>query len=86
MFSTHLIGKWGLGFCAESMTPQNRGYDGFDGSYDHVDGFTLTRDGVVDLSVDTNGTFSSKVFGDKVVCYQKLSFCLPFGFLNLSSI
>ena len=49
------------------MVPENRGYDGFDGTYGHVDGFTLTRDGVVDLNLDTNGTFSSALYGDKAV-------------------
>ena len=49
------------------MVPENRGYDGFDGTFGHVDGFTLTRDGVMDLNLDTNGTFSSALFGDKAV-------------------
>ena len=32
-YSTHGFGKWHLGFCSESYTPLNRGFDTFDGLF-----------------------------------------------------
>ncbi|CAH3182779.1 unnamed protein product [Porites lobata] len=32
-YSTHMIGKWHLGFCSWSYTPLNRGFDSFYGIY-----------------------------------------------------
>ena len=44
-YSTHMIGKWHLGYCAWEYTPTRRGFDSFYGTYLGVlDHWTHTRD------------------------------------------
>ncbi|CAH3181358.1 unnamed protein product [Porites lobata] len=49
-YSTHMIGKWHLGFCSWSYTPLYRGFDSFYGIYlgagDH---YTHETAGILDL-------------------------------------
>ena len=39
-YSTHLVGKWHLGFCNDAMVPTSRGFDTFYGMYLGVGTYT----------------------------------------------
>ena len=70
-YSTHLVGKWHLGFYKWPYVPTKRGFDtayGFwDGAEDHFD---HSRDGVVDFRdnlepvFDLNGTYATNAYVD----------------------
>lgn len=69
-YSTHLVGKWHLGFCDWKYTPTYRGFDSFYGFYNAVEGYYShigKRDGYdfrdnekVDWSA--KGTYSTNLF------------------------
>ena len=70
-YSTHLVGKWHLGFYKWPYVPKKRGFDtayGFwDGAEDHFD---HSRDGVVDFRdnlepvFDLNATYATNAYVD----------------------
>ncbi|CAH3114504.1 unnamed protein product [Porites lobata] len=72
-YSTHLVGKWHLGFYKWPYVPTKRGFDtayGFwDGAEDHFD---HSRDGVVDFRDNLepvfhlNGTYATNAYVDRV--------------------
>ena len=69
-YRTSFIGTWGLGFCDESMKPENRGFDSFFGSFDKIDGFSLERDQArdfTDFNQKPNNTFVNELYGDKAI-------------------
>jgi len=77
-YSTHMIGKWHLGFCNEAYLPLNRGFDTFYGFYcgggdhyahsipdqvDPVPGYDFYDQETIDQSA--NGTYSSYLFAER---------------------
>ena len=42
-YSTHMIGKWHLGFCSLKYTPTKRGFDSFVGTYGGIDSYYTFR-------------------------------------------
>ncbi|CAH3181299.1 unnamed protein product [Porites lobata] len=71
-YSTHMIGKWHLGFCSWSYTPLYRGFDSFYGIYlgagDH---YTHELGGILDLHddgtpvEDKNGVYSTYLYAEQ---------------------
>ncbi|XP_042856677.1 arylsulfatase B-like [Penaeus japonicus] len=73
-YSTHLVGKWHLGYCNWAYTPTERGFDTFYGFYQgsqfHFNhsatgGYDFRDQKEVDFSA--NGTYSTHLFGDRAV-------------------
>lgn len=67
-YTSHIIGKWHLGFCNKKYWPHHRGFDSFfgyfnggEGYYDHINtgGYDL-RNGD-EVAFDANGTYSTIV-------------------------
>ena len=69
-YSTHIVGKWHLGFYEWSYTPTYRGFDSFYGFYGgHEDYFTHRADkGIIDLNnnmepvKDKKGVYSARLY------------------------
>ena len=73
-YSTHIVGKWHLGFFKWSYTPLYRGFDSFYGLYNvEANPFTHDQGGIPDLHdnkkpvKDKRGFYSARLFA-KVVC------------------
>merc|ERR1711962_220103 len=78
-YSTHIVGKWHIGFCDIAYTPLHRGFDSFYGFYagmeeyynhtscDHhiMHGYDFRNQEKPDLSA--NGTYSSELFTQRAV-------------------
>jgi len=81
-YSTHMVGKWHLGFCNEAYLPTRRGFDTFFGQYSHVTGYYNRnidavmykpeqkghdlRDGDK-VSFEGSGMFSTELYSRKAV-------------------
>ncbi|ROT67034.1 hypothetical protein C7M84_014903 [Penaeus vannamei] len=73
-YSTHMIGKWHLGFCDWAYTPLERGFDTF---YGYYGGFEFHFSHTVSNGYDfrdqrepdftANGTYATHLFGDRAV-------------------
>ncbi|GAB6019685.1 Arylsulfatase, variant 2 [Chamberlinius hualienensis] len=73
-YSTHMVGKWHLGYCNWNYTPTYRGFDTFLGYYTGDETyFSHENEGYLDLRNNTdvvhhlNGTYSADMFSVRAV-------------------
>lgn len=77
-YSTHLVGKWGIGFYQQMYTPQYRGFDSFYGYYGNkIDYFTHEGESAGRIGLDwrynlvpapqETGQFATKLLTDRAI-------------------
>ena len=70
-YSTHIVGKWHLGFCNAKYLPTNRGFDDHFGYWNAAQDYFTHGNRPYDMWDDmrvaweANGTYSSKLFQNK---------------------
>ena len=77
-YSTHMVGKWHLGFFKWPYTPTYRGFDSFYGLYTgHADHYKYDNEGFLDLRdnevpvKDKEGVYSTRLFTEVTSIYFK---------------
>ena len=64
-YSTHMLGKWHLGFCSYDHTPVKRGFDTFYGHYGSgLEYCEKTKDGFFDFRYNSLNSSSGEVMDD----------------------
>ena len=73
-YSTHIVGKWHLGFCNQKYTPTSRGFDSFKGYYTGAEHyFSHEREKYYDFRNNTSvnykakGKYSTDIFTDEAL-------------------
>ncbi|KAL3843147.1 hypothetical protein ACJMK2_021099 [Sinanodonta woodiana] len=73
-YSTHMVGKWHLGYCNWKYTPTYRGFDSFMGYYNGREGYYNHKEGTgydfrlnEDVHYPTHGEYSAHTFAKRAI-------------------